>query len=144
MGVKYVVKEDKHYEIYTEFSNKAKWKGNMHIILLFLYEGKEEDKMRSWEGLWIWGNALCKIFIQKRQKYMTPKRKNCLCNVIREKHNIKWYIHNKSSHVKLCIRTWVRREHGKLKAIIYICSIFFFYDFLYDVLCNIKKRITAL
>lgn len=38
-------------------------------------------------------------------------------NVTKEKNNIKWYIHNKSNHVKLCIRTWVRREHGKLKTV---------------------------
>lgn len=38
----------KNYKIYTEFSIKTKWKGNIYIVLLFLYDEKEEeDKMRD-------------------------------------------------------------------------------------------------
>ena len=47
MSVKYVVKEDINYKIYTGFGINAKWKGNMSIILSLLNEGKEKYKMRG-------------------------------------------------------------------------------------------------
>lgn len=45
--VSHVVKEDKNHKIYTGFSIKAKWKGNIYIILNY-FSGKGKRKIK-WE-----------------------------------------------------------------------------------------------
>lgn len=54
MCVKYGVKKDKNYRIYTGFSIKAKQKSNMHIILSYFSvkeKRKINEKLRGTENL---------------------------------------------------------------------------------------------
>lgn len=100
-----------------------------------------KEKKIKWEAVWDLESkvkfSVC--FSQwQRQKYVTLKRKKNVMKCYKRKHNIEWYIHNKSNHVKLCIRTWVKRKHEKLKAVTYICSVLSFM-ISFVVLWNIKK-----